>query len=814
MRKPFRYIILIALLVLLAFSLQQSDDIMPASDDEAASTSLAAHSMMETQAVQEARGTSKNESATTASASPFRIERMTNNECVVHFALPAWQCTAQSDDAVRSWQTITADGASALAVNGAPSLPAYSFALAVPSNATVSIELEEIASTTLEQCVPTPGTAPQLSNASRTAHRAPDARYYDANAAPFPANNLAQSEDFCIRQLHGRVITFTPFRYIPSANAVEVTTSARIALRFDNASENTAELDANDAFAQLQRDFFLNGNTLRQASTGTSATETIGELVIVLPEAWAKLPIVEEFTTWKRKLGWKLTTLTVGTASIKNTAEALKTALTRQYNATQFTHLLILGDYSQVEPYQHINCDAQGNSALDLGEMGRVKSMYLRVGSDTPYVFLDGTDDIIFADAFISRLPVSSDDELIAALIRLIALERGSLTETEWQQHAVYISDAEASVAQPFDGQSDNELVDAMRETLYPLYPAANTTALYASATRTPTASEVVDALEQGCALSIYLGHGNCQAYSTTHFSASDAAMLDNAKHLPWLVAPVCRTGNLDHGSKRDVYCDRDSLGSKCLTAQLFTPTASDAGAAAVISATDVTFWDPPIIMLQSFAQQLSAGQYRTSGELFSAPLNASLQYCISYYDTYGEYGYTSSYATLQAWENYLAGDCSAVPRLTPCGAGFIRCSAQDANTLAVAVWKADATPAPGAIVALEANGNCYSAYADANGIAELAVNPQTLDAQAVIRVIHPQIAFIEAQLHLQDATSQPVLSGVSSTWQRYSPGVIHCFDSQGMLFLHDKHNRTYVIAPTGAILYPDEKYWQWRTAE
>jgi hypothetical protein len=741
---------------------------------------------------------------------PFVIERIERNECVVRFTLPAYQVSEEADSAGGTWQRITAEDASAIAVGGAPALPAYSFAFAVPDGADISVQLEEPSTTILTSCTPRPGISPRLSNTPQETEIEPDARYYGVKGSPFPSEAVTLSEDFCIRQLHGRIVTFAPFRYIPERDAVEVTTSAHLNIRFEG--DTAAQLDTNDSFAQLQESFFINGTSLLRAQSKSSSS--IGALVIVLPNDWAQLECIEEFVTWKRKLGWEVHVLSVGTATLPNTAIALKEALVQEYSSSHFTHLLILGNYTQVEPYQHLNCDSHGRNATDLATAGRITKMYLRVGSDTPYAFLDGTSDILFADVFLSRLPVASANELSAALTRLTALERGDLADTAWQKRAIYISDAQASAAQPFAGQPDSELIEAMRESLYTLYPAANTTTLYATDTYAPTASVLISALQHGSVLSLYLGHGACQRYGTTNFSTTEARALRNATHLPWFVAPVCQTGNLDHGSSYDVYCSNSSLGSKCLTAQLFAPQEPQAGAAAVISASDVTFWDPPIVLMQSFAQQLASGQYRTSGELFNSPLAASLQYCISYYDTYNEYGYDSAYATFQAWENYLAGDCSAVPRLTPAGTGFIRCSASTNNTLAVAIWQADATPAAGAIVAVENAGKYYSAYTNDDGIAELSIAPSVLDDDAMIRVIHPSIALIETQLRMQEDTALPQLSSTATSWQRYAPGVIHNFDRQGILFLHDKRNRAYTIAPLGAILYPDEKYWLWRTAE
>jgi hypothetical protein len=187
------------------------------------------------------------------------------------------------------------------------------------------------------------------------------------------------------------------------------------------------------------------------------------------------------------------------------------------------------------------------------------------------------------------------------------------------------------------------------------------------------TAAALQSALDEGASLMYYLGHGTCTSLTFTGFNIYRALLLSNGAARPFVVAPVCHAGNLDHGTDYDANSHTSVLpGEMCLAAALLNPADGVSGAAAVIAASNVTYWHPPMVMLEKITQliQLEAdsddSRPLSDGALFVIALNASIGYCDTYYQNYGSNYYAHADALYQAHVMQLYGDASALPRLVP----------------------------------------------------------------------------------------------------------------------------------------------------
>ena len=681
---------------------------------------------------------------------PFTVISSSPEGCVVRFTLPDYAVTACTDQDGNACSRIDSEGAALLAVAGLPALPAYSFALATARHARVEITVEEQQTTVIPDCRPPAGQAPQLCHGGRQHPGAPMPAAHDGGI--LPGGGAMISPAFTMRRLEGRFVTFTPFQYHVDENCVVASTEAVLRIRFLDADPDAAAfaLDDDAAIARLQRSFFLNAPDNATAADGGAdgAVIVAGTLQLVVPAAWASSPAIDDFICWRRQLGWEVELLPVGDdAGTANAGTAIKSALQERYDANAFTHLLLLGDYAAIEPYQHSLRDEMGNIATDY-VVSAPERMHAMVASDTPYAFLDGTGDILVPDAFFSRLPSATMTELEASLRRLMALERGEGHESgQWLENALYIADGASSASRPYAGQSDKQLMEQMREALHGLYSPDNTTALYEGGDPAPQPDVIVNALNRGVALMLYLGHGHCDMLSTGGFSSALAAGLANDGRLPWIAAPVCHAGNLEHGTPFDLTASHRAAPYRCLAAQLFSPTAETAGAAAVACSTSATFWDPPIAQLESFCENLKGRDWRCNGELFSRSVLAAVQFCVTYYDTYHSRTYDSAFAAFHAWESYLAGDCSAVPRLFPPQAGFFSAALAENGSLSITLHHDDGTPVTAAAICIQNRGKFICARTDDRGLAEFPLKIDELASGAMVRSIAPTLQFTKAPL-------------------------------------------------------------------
>lgn len=674
-------------------------------------------------------------------AAPFDLrESSTPDEIHVHFELPEYAIeeVAHADGSV--WHRVTAHGTSQLNRPGAPALPVFRTDLALPRNAVAEIELVDAEYIVIHGIRPEPACGPQLGTSDGLPEPTPNAEIY-GNLEPYPAEPLAIASHYQIRSTNGYGVVLAPFQYLPETQELRIATTVDFVIRATGDASGDATLDAQPDFAHLQRNTYLNAESLQAAET-----PTVGTLQIVYPSKWTAQiqTALNNFVTWKRQVGWSVHAVGYP-ADTGEGAAALKAYLQEQYDATAFTHLVLIGDYAAIPPYQHQGTDVAGRNAQQLAA-SNTAILYTLCASDVPYAFLDGTDDLLYQDALLSRLPVSSYAHLNSLLNRLRIFEQGtglaSQANPEWLTTGLFLADSQASSSSsnPYYGIKDETIVAQAADALRSAGVVTDATELYESA-GTPTAEEVQAALDAGAALFYYLGHGTCTSFVTSDFSTDNAATLDNKLMLPYIVAPNCSSGNLEHGTDTDVstHVSGETERDVCLAQALFDSQANTT-VQALVAATEVAFWTPPIIQLQAFAdlqaQWRTAERLATSGALATGSLNTAIRYCETFHDQYGSYYLTKHHARFEAWEMHLYGDASAVPRCGPLNPLTVTATTcRDDATVKVAVTGfGNNSPVPNAAVCVEADGEYYSTRTDAAGTATLRL--PAVPATATLRVL------------------------------------------------------------------------------
>jgi hypothetical protein len=609
----------------------------------------------------------------------------------------------------------------------------------MPNGADVTIELVEAEYITINDITPEPGVGPCLTTVEELPEATPDSAIYEGTA-PYPAESLCLASNYQIRHTNGYGIVVSPFQYLPDRHELRVMTSANFVVRAKGEAEAVPQLDAQPDFAQLQRRTYLNAETLRSVEISS-----IGTLVIVYPSKWTGQiqTSLDNFVEWKRQIGW--TVQTIGyPADTGEGADALKEYLQTQYDATAFTHLVLIGDYNIIPPYQHQGTDEFGRNAEKAS--GNTPILYTLCASDIPYAFLDGTDDQLYQDAFLSRLPVSTFSHINNLLSRLRIIEQGttlaSQSNPNWLTTGIFMGSNDSSnTSNPYYGIKDKTIVAQACAKLQEAGIIASATELYADK-NTPIADDVIDALNAGASTFYYLGHGTCTSFITSGFASADIESLSNKLMLPYILAPNCSSGNLEHGSSRDVstHTSGESTAGPCLVQALFD-NQSNTTVQAVIASTEVTFWTPPIVQLETFAdlqaQWNTAEHLATSGAYATGSLNTAVNYCETFYDNYHSNYLNHNHALFEAWEMHLYGDASAVPRFGPLNPLTVSTTTiRDTATVEITVTGfGDESPVPNAAVCIESDGEYYSTRTDANG--EAAIQLPTASSNSVtLRVL------------------------------------------------------------------------------
>ncbi len=692
-----------------------------------------------------------NQVSQSSSHQVFGLSTATPEAIKVNFKLPHFEVAA----APTGSHKITSEDAQYLAQAGAPALPIYRFDLALATGYTPEITISDCLYETIPNIRPLPATRPVL-RTEELESPTEDAEIYGGTGL-FPKNNLVSTREYSMRGVRGYAVTVAPFQYDPTRDAVRVLRSATITVtRSDDA---LPQLDSQPDLAAIQTNLFRNADELE------TPPPVVGTLEVVLPDQWADLESTADFVRWKRQCGWTVN-LARYPSDTGETADQLLAYLQAQYAETAFSHLLILGDYNAVPPAQHQG--GPGNSVSNANSGGNYESMYQKCASDTPYSLLDGED--YYSDVLLSRLPNSTAESLSSALQRLIDYETGADADGSWRQSAIYMASTGLAQIPPYAELRDHDIIAAEATDLSSIYSTKTT--FFDRDSPRPTANGVKNAINAGAGLFMYLGHGSCTDFKTSSFGSTHAKTLTNSSKLPFVIAPVCFSGNLDHGTQYDNKKNDTDLTSPSLAQALFD---YNGGAAAAILSTDVTYWNPPIVQLQAvttaLAQRYTASRLSTFGAYFTSSMISALQFCETYAEKYGEpIYYDNHYARLHAYSMQLYGDASAVTRcyaLQPLTVQVV----EDYENLEIAVTVTgfgDGSPVPNAAVCLQVGDDTFvSTRTDSAGQAALTLteSPTTTLTLRVLDASAPLYTKNIFTAGLDDNQDNAVSNGELLSW-------------------------------------------------
>ena len=597
----------------------------------------------------------------TAGTTPFRVISWTPEETLVEFILPHYSMEDVTDEAGCVWQRIEADGASTLKVSGMPALPLYRMEYGTAPGCAVKVTLQDAEYATLDACRPAPGQAMAF-RSEVPAPASPSPEVYGAGVV-FPEASIRVASSYQLRGIQGNGVTVSPFQYDDAQGNVRALTRAVVSLR--TVGTASAELDGNGDFAAIQRAFFINGSSFRSAA----GNSPVGVLAMVVPDGWCDDAAVQAYVGWKERTGWAVL-LGKYPSETGEGRDGILSWVRRQYEEHGLTHLMLVGDYGAIPPYQHATGKLVTHS----------KTAYQKIGTDTPYALLAGEGDLSYPDLFLGRIPVRSKEFAAQALARMVRFEAGNFTDSGWTTRGIYLGSNEASSSWPYWGVKDRTVILRQQQAIEGAGILRESSTYYDMITdqHSHSQEEVAADIDEGAAALFYLGHGGCVFFKTTQYSTDQALKQKNDGRLPLIVAPVCDAGKLDHADfSHDFARDTVEYGIPSLGQALFESENDTAGVAGAILATDETLWEPPIAQLYAFTAALqrsrAAGRLSSQGAYALESLYAGVSFCETYADEYykstehhsrddGEY--ISEDGILYAWEMELLGDPTALCRI------------------------------------------------------------------------------------------------------------------------------------------------------
>ncbi|MCQ2397639.1 MAG: C25 family cysteine peptidase, partial [Lentisphaeria bacterium] len=548
----------------------------------------------------------------------FCVISSTPEETVIEFTLPEYTIEDVTDEKGRTWQLIDTADADNLNWRGLPAVPSYRLEYGCIPGEIVEALLVNGEYRILENTVPVPAVGPIVQGQETLAETHPSSAVYGAGAV-FPPKTLeVASNTYQIRGIQGQGVQVSPFQYDDATASVRTLTKGTIILKTKGAT--AAVRDAVSDFAQLQSRHFVNSDSFRNAST-----MEVGTFAIVLPDEWRENVLLNSYFDWKRKNGWKVLLGSYPSETGESSAE-IREWISNAYTTEGISHLMLLGDYGVIPPYQHSS--KRLPSEIVAGD-------HQFIASDSPYALLAGEDDFSYMDVIIGRVPVSSIAFAENYFQRMMDYERGEFSDVSWNSRGIYIGSSQSAKKWPYAPMKDYEHLLLKRQELEAVEIMSDGTEFFEKSLGQllKKGEEVATAINDGAALAMYLGHGACPYYDTTQFSSYEAKNLENCGMLPFVIAPVCDTGNLDHATSYDYICS-NKIG-KSLGQSYFETLSSDAGISGALCASNLVSWNPPLALFDEITECLAAsegsGRIGSLGAYALAGIMSAVRFCDTY---------------------------------------------------------------------------------------------------------------------------------------------------------------------------------------
>ena len=531
-------------------------------------------------------------SSNTATAAQVELLTSIGSRSTLHVTIPGFsleQVMVQG----REEEIVRLSGAQPLQEPGAPDLVSVTASLLIPATAEMGFTVTSSKFIDYQDI----SIAPSLGERMRTTNTsATDYSYgaaYSRNEF-FPGNMALLNRPYIVRDYRGQSANIFPFQYNPITHTLRVYYDITISIeQVGNQGENqmSAKMTSQAAdpeFQQVYNKLFLN-----QPQTKYAQVSENGRMLIIAYGEY--IPAMKSFVEWKNTRG--IPTEIVDVASIGD-ANSIKQYVSDYYYSKGLTYLLLVGDNNQVPTITLTNG-----------------------GSDNSYAYVAGDDH--YPDLFVGRFSAENEAQVKTQADRTINYEKYPDAGANWYENATGIG---SELGPGDDGEYDFQHTRNMMGDLLK-YNYTKASELYdgsqggADASGNPDARMVVDNINNGTGLMMYIGHGSSSLWSTTQFSRNNVADLRNAGKYPFIWSVACGNGDFVNGT--------------CLAEDLLRASykGQPTGAIAALMASGEQSWYPPMEaqdeMVDLLVESKTGNIKRTFGGI-------SMSGCMKMMDTYG----------------------------------------------------------------------------------------------------------------------------------------------------------------------------------
>lgn len=535
---------------------------------------------------------------------------------------------------------ITAPGHITTSEPGKPELPVLSRMLGLPDNPAYTIRISEVKSERIR---------PSARNIRGILYPAQEsqAKKIQVQKAPFRIDRGTYAMKGLIAGDTARIeilgkardanlgnLVISPVHYNPKSNTLEVITSMKIEVIFDEPVSRKSATTATLSSATLMEGV-LNFNR----EVIPDFTDKPVGMVILTDTVFKKQ--LQPYIKWKTQKGFRIKTIYKGSAFSGTTVGQLKDAIARIYNsATEDEpapdYLLIVGDVN------HIPCFGTGTT-----------SNY----TDMYYAEFTGNGDYV-PEMYVGRLPVKDTAEARNVLHKIIQYEKFGFANTNtFYRNSLATTGYDADNKVFMNGQVrylvTNYLTPENRidETHFYYYTGADPDNYLKT-----QKDSIIKTINKGTSFINYSGHGDETGWLHINIKTADTASLTNRNMYPVIISNACRTGTFNMAN---------SFGNRILLEK-------DRGAVAFIGCSNDSYWNEDYYWTVGVGSITENPSYSGKGYgIFDRYFHTHNEYPADWYYTLGQINYAGNLSVSAStsarkkyyWETYnVAGDPSMMP--------------------------------------------------------------------------------------------------------------------------------------------------------
>ena len=377
------------------------------------------------------------------------IESSSATGLTLRYSVPEISISDNSNGEIEG-QEIIMKGSFGSFAEGMPNLPFENRYIAIPKGATVSIEVKEKGSQTLNDIDLLPAAAVQGNAAVGMPKLQKDMSVYGKDAN-YPNENVAIAQSTQIRGLDVVMLNVTPFRYNPVRKTLEVVYDMDIEIRFEGGSGQFGETRyRNPAWDGILRDLVINNDMLPEAHYYDLLNEAVKnreegcEYLIISPDNEDILAYADTLRQFRTKQGI-LTKVVTTTECGGNDANVIKGYIQNAYEnwAIPPAAVMIFSAVDTLDVGNNYYIASSGIPGFGLVFIGYDNGLFLQdyhYSSDNPYA--DMNDDSI-PDLALSRLPALTLEEYRTQVNKLIQYETNPPTRSEYYDQPIISSSYE-----------------------------------------------------------------------------------------------------------------------------------------------------------------------------------------------------------------------------------------------------------------------------------------------------------------------------------------------------------------------------------